>query len=88
FDEISQSATLAKTLALGTVPVVTPLDTLRPLIEEYGGIMIEEDDRQQLLYGIQEALIGDTEIAAARLRQDISWEKNAEQHYSIYQALL
>ncbi|MFB6216672.1 MAG: glycosyltransferase, partial [Candidatus Aenigmatarchaeota archaeon] len=88
FDEISQSATLAKTLALGTVPVVTPLDTLRPLIEEYGGIMIEEDAPTQLWLGIQTALRNSEDIHSEKLRHDLSWDRNAIVYDEIYQEVL
>lgn len=87
FDDISQSATLTKTLALGTVPVVTPIETLEPAIQKYGGLMIEEDSREALEKGLIEALKNPPGIDAEKIREDLSWENNAERYLEVYEEL-
>lgn len=88
FDDISQSASVTKTLAMGTVPVVTPLDTLKEPIENYGGVMIEEDNNQELKKGVIQALENPPEIKSGQIRKDLSWENNAEKHIEIYEEML
>lgn len=88
FTEISQSATLTKTLALGTVPVVTPLDTLKPAIDNYGGIMIEKDNQKELKKGIINSLRNPPKINSQKIREELSWENNAEKHKEIYSQVI
>lgn len=85
FDEISQSASVTKTLAMGTVPIVTPLDTLKEPIKNYGGVMIEKDDQVELKKGIKKALENPPEIKSEKIREELSWQNNAEKHVEIYE---
>lgn len=84
YDRISQSTTLIKSIALGTIPVVTPLDSLRPIIETYGGIMIERDDASALAAGLHSAVTEDHRLESLQIRRDLSWEHNAERYLKIY----
>ena len=84
FDDISQSATLTKTLALGSVPVVTPVETLEPVIEKYGGIMIEKDSADRLKKGLKRAIQNRPKVKSEKIRENLSWEGNAERYLEIY----
>jgi glycosyltransferase involved in cell wall biosynthesis len=84
YDRISQSTTLAKSIALGTIPVVTPLDSLRPIIKTYGGIMIRRDNASALAAGLHSAVTEDHRLESLQIRRDLSWEHNAERYLKIY----
>jgi glycosyltransferase involved in cell wall biosynthesis len=88
FDEISQSASVTKTLAMGTPPIVTPLDTLKEPINNYGGKMIEEDNQKELKKGIKKALDNLPNVKSEKIREELSWQNNAEKHLEIYEDLI
>lgn len=87
FDQISQSVTLSKTIALDTVPVVTPLETLKIPIEEYGGVMMDEDTKSALVDSIFRGLQNPPNLDSAGIRNDLSWDENAKVYMQIYREI-
>jgi glycosyltransferase involved in cell wall biosynthesis len=84
FDEITQSASLAKTLALGSVPVTTPLPSLSPLIENYGGVVMEANTINALVDAVETAINSPPTINSTGILEDLCWEQNVAAYADIY----
>lgn len=88
YSKINQSGILTDVLKLGTIPIVSNVEGLRKPVEEFGGMVIQEDNPEELKKGIIKALKNPPEVNSEKIREELSWENNAEKHLEIYSRLL